>query len=477
VVVFNVTEKVMTEQRLISEEVMIDSIGRSLEVALSLQSAIQSERGDVSLIQNAVEKYQRNQRIRELTVVDRDFKVIAQVNARNIGKKISDVSLSQSILLGKKIMSSSSWKGERVIIASSPLYQEKGIIGGFKVKISLSDLDKSVSQSRTIVILYISFAAFLIILFGTFLLNRYMVKPIEKLIKFTGEISEGEFQSKATINEKNEIGKLSLSLNRMAERLSADKKRIDEYISSLKETNLRLKEAQEEVLRSEKLASLGRLSAGIAHEIGNPLGVIQGYIGILLKGVEDREEMRDYFKRIDIQINRINRIINELLDYSRTTPAEFSPVDVNQVIKESISLTSLQKPSPEIKLNLQLRDHLPPVLAHGHQLLQVMVNFILNAQDALLEGGEITISTQRLEEDIAIEVSDTGVGIREEDLHKIFDPFYTTKVPGQGTGLGLAISLRIIESFRGKIKVASNPGRGTTFTLLLPFIKGGRNGT
>jgi signal transduction histidine kinase len=303
-----------------------------------------------------------------------------------------------------------------------------------------------------------------------------LVKPIERLITFTGEISEGEFQSKAVIDEKNEIGKLSLSLNRMAERLNEDKQSIEDYISSLQETNQKLRQAQEEVLRSEKLASLGRLSAGIAHEIGNPLGVILGYVGMLLKGIEDREEMKDYFKRIEIEINRINRFINELLDYSRISPSEFVPVDVNEIIRESFRLTSFQKPDQDIKLDLDLSDHLPLILANGYQLLQIMVNFILNAQDALPEGGRITVTTKLLKEDIVIEVSDTGVGIKEEDLPKIFDPFYTSKRQGEGTGLGLAISLGIIESFGGKIRVLSSTEKGTTFTLLLPAIKGERNG-
>jgi hypothetical protein len=476
IVVFTVTGKVMTEQRMRSEEIMIDSIGRSLEAALSLGSALTIREGEASMIQNAVEEYRRNEEIQELRVVDCNFKVIANLNPYEIGGKVSDVSLSQALLLGKKVRISSPLRGERFITVSSPLYQDRSIIGGFKVKISLSDLDKSISQSRTVVISYILFAAFLIIFFGTFLLNRYLVKPIERLITFTGQISEGEFQSRSIINEKNEIGKLSLSLNQMAERLSEDKKKIEEYIASLEKTNQRLKDAQEEVLRSEKLASLGKLSTGIAHEIGNPLGVIRGYIGMLLKEEEIRKEIRDYFRRMEIEIDRIDRIMRELLDYSRTSPAEFSRVDVNQVIMASLSLTSLQKSTQDIKVNLVLDDHLPPVLANGQQLLQVMVNIVLNARDALPKGGEITISTHQSGGNISIEIRDNGMGIREEDVPKIFDPFYTTKGPGEGTGLGLAISLRIIESFRGKIKVVSNPGRGTTFTILLPAIKGGRNG-
>ena len=474
-VVFTATEKVMTEQRMKNEEIMIDSIGRSLESSLTIASAIEHGEPHPSLIQNTVEKYQRNEEIQELTVVDRDFTIIASFTPNEIGKKMSDVSLSQSILLGKKVTSSLSGRG--IVTVFSPLYQKQNIIGGFKVKISLSDIEQSLSRSRTIVILYILFSAVLIICFGTFLLSRYLVKPITRLIQFTDGISEGEFHSASVIDEKNEIGKLSYSLNRMSVRLSDDKKRIEDYISSLKEANQRLKEAQAEVLRSEKLASLGRLSAGIAHEIGNPLGVIRGYTGMLLKGGENQEEMQDYFRRIEVEIDRINRIINELLDYSRISPTESFPVDVNQVIREALSLTSLQKLPQDIKLTLRLADQIPPTLANTHQLVQVLINLILNARDAMPGGGEITIATHDAGDTITVEIGDTGAGIREEDLAKIFDPFYTTKGPGQGTGLGLAISLGIIESLGGKIKVESSPGKGTTFTLLLPALKGDRNGT
>ena len=470
VVAFTATERVMTEQMMKSEEMMVDSIGRSLESALTLSSALPGEKTE-TLIQDVVKRYQKNEEIQGITVVDRDFNIIASLKPDERGGKISDVSLSQSILLGKKVKSSPFSGG--VITVSSPLYQGKSIVGGFTVKFSLHEMEQILSRSRTTVIFYIILAAFLITLFGTFLLNRYMVKPIKKLIQFTGEISEGEFHSTSLIDEKNEIGKLSYSLNRMAERLSEDKQRIEAYISSLEKTNQRLKEAQQEVLRSEKLASLGRLSAGIAHEIGNPLGVIRGYIDMLSRGGEDREEMRDYCKRIEVEITRINRIITELLNYSRVSFDGLSEVDVNQAIREALSLISLQKPLQKIQLNLKLDNHLPPITANHHQLVQVIVNLILNARDALPEGGEIIILTQQSGENISVEIHDTGTGIREEDLPKIFDPFYTTKGPGKGTGLGLAISLRIIESLGGKISVTSKPERGTAFTIVLPAVRNG----
>jgi hypothetical protein len=453
-----------------SEEMMVDSIGRSLESSLTLASALQGGDKTNMLIQNVVNGYQKNEEIQGITVIDRDFNIIADLlQPHKRRQKISDVSLSQSILLGKKIKSSSFSGG--VMTMSSPLYQGETIVGGFKVTIALNEMQQILSRARTMVIFYIFLAAFLITLFGTFLLNRYMVKPIEKLIQFTKEISEGEFHSTSLIHEKNEIGKLSYSLNRMAERLGEDKKRIEAYISSLEETNRRLEEAQEEVLRSEKLASLGRLSAGIAHEIGNPLGVIRGYIDMLARGEEGQNELKDYCKRIEAEIDRINRIIIELLDYSRVSSAGLSQVDVNQVIQEALSLTSLQKPLKKILLTLKLDEGVPSLMANHHQLVQVIVNLILNAQDALPDGGEITISTQHSEENISVEIHDTGVGIKEEDLPKIFDPFYTTKGPGKGTGLGLAISLRIIESLGGRINVASKVGKGTVFTITFPVVR------
>jgi hypothetical protein len=317
------------------------------------------------------------------------------------------------------------------------------------------------------------------------------------------------------VTSKNEIGQLISSFNRMIERLKENQENLDNHLKSLESANKQLKQAQEELIRTEKLASIGRFAAGVAHEVGNPLGAILGYASILQKNGIDREESKDYLKRIEKEIERINRIVRELLEFSRPSTFEIRDVETNKVLENSISLLSYQKNFRNIQTQLNLQPDLPMVKGDESQLSQVFINIILNGIDAMPEGGILEIKTgEHIVEDlfpsrlevpygrrrrgdpsesdyfrlrkpdllsslltkfskgdhlVKIRISDTGIGIKKEDLERIFDPFFTTKSPDKGTGLGLSISLRIVESMGGEIKVESEVGRGSTFELYFPI--------
>jgi signal transduction histidine kinase len=300
----------------------------------------------------------------------------------------------------------------------------------------------------------------------------------------------------------------------MIERLRENQENIDNYLKSLELANKKLKEAQEELIRTEKLASIGRFAAGVAHEVGNPLGAILGYTSILEKDGMDREESKDYLKRIEKEIERINRIVRELLDFARPSKFEIHDVEINKVMENTLSLISYQKIFTSIETQLELKPNLPMIKVDESQLSQVFINIILNAIDAMPGGGILRIQTEdlfiedpledsfqqfysrRRREDpiesdysrlrkldpvstvlakfqkgerlVKIRISDTGVGIEREDLERIFDPFFTTKEPDKGTGLGLSISLRIVESMGGKIRVESEVGKGSAFEIYFP---------
>jgi signal transduction histidine kinase len=267
----------------------------------------------------------------------------------------------------------------------------------------------------------------------------------------------------------------------MLKRIADHKKRLEAQVLSLEEANLELKKAREEVIRSEKLSSLGRLAAGVAHEVGNPIGAILGYTNLLMDHAGDDEEAMDYLKRIEKEVTRTNTIVRELLDFSRPSPSEPAPVDVNDLITESTSFLAHQKLMESVDIETVLHQGVGKVWADANQLKQVLVNLMLNAGDAMAGGGSLTVTAGQVpteqegvdidesrRERVQISVSDTGKGIASSELNKIFDPFYTTKPPGKGTGLGLAISLRIIESFGGSIHVKSTEGEGSTFTIELP---------
>jgi hypothetical protein len=282
---------------------------------------------------------------------------------------------------------------------------------------------------------------------------------------------------------RNQIGTLAASLSGMSEKLREYKQAVDHYIQSLKESNRELRRAQEELIRSEKLSSVGRLAAGVAHEIGNPIGIILGYLEILRRSLSHADENADALARVESEVLRIDRIIRELLSFARPAPVSLHPVAVNTVVEEAIALISHQKEIRTIALEKQLDGSLPPVMADESQLKQVMINLFINAMDAMQGGGTLTIATGRTNGSsaapgssapgpaVSITVSDTGTGIAAESLKNIFDPFFTTKSPGKGNGLGLSVCLRIIETFAGTIAVKSSPGAGSTFTVSLPAVQ------
>jgi two-component system NtrC family sensor kinase len=408
----------------------------------------------------------------------------------------------------------------RDLIVFSPLSIEGKVVGGLRLDLSLADVMATILESQRLVVLFIIIYSLVLIGFGSLLLSRVIVNPIKNLVNFTGKIRDGYFDQKIEVTAKNEIGQLMESFNQMAERLGENKRRLEDHIRSLETTNKRLQRAQEDLLISEKLASIGRLAAGVAHEVGNPLGAILGYTKILQEGMDSREEELSYLRRIEREIDRINHIVRELLDFSKPAKFEIQELDANATIENTISLVSHQKSFKQIETKLELEPDLPPVKADESQLQQVLVNLFLNAADAMPGGGTLSVKTEEIvvsrgteagfeaifprrrksdpdksdyshlrkfkplpliydkytEGDrlVRINVSDTGCGIKKGDLQKIFDPFFTTKPPGKGTGLGLSISLRIIEFFNGEIKVESQVGRGSTFAILLPCLEAGR---
>ncbi|MCK5254398.1 MAG: HAMP domain-containing protein, partial [Deltaproteobacteria bacterium] len=340
--------------------------------------------------------------------------------------------------------------GKEHLAISAPFFRGNKIMGALKIMLPLDDVEEGMVDYRQTVLLFTISTAFTFIIIGSFLLTRYLVKPLERMIKATEDITEGYFPQNMEPTGRNEIGTLSASLSRMSHKLKEDKKQIEQYIKSLEDSNKKLKKAQDEVLRSEKLASVGKLAAGIAHEIGNPIGIIIGYVEILRQNTSPKEENLDMLKRVENEIMRIDKIIRELLGFSHPSKAALHPIQLNPLIEEAASLISHQKAFHDIELDLRLQDGLPFITADEQQFQQVMINLFINAMDAMQGGGGLTVVTEQYNDrqnpsntssnssDVRITVKDTGVGIEENHLNEIFDPFYTTKSPGKGTGLGLS---------------------------------------
>ena len=371
-----------------------------------------------------------------------------------------------------------------LLTITAPIHDGDRCIAAAIIPVPMDEVSQRLKESRLLIWFYIGLNVLVLVVFGNFILSKIVIKPIKRLVKMADHFEQTELASIMVKSERNEIVHLTVALNRMVKRLAEHKERLEAHIRSLKAANLELKQARQEVIRSEKLSSLGRLSAGVAHEIGNPIGAILGYTNLLMDHVADKDEAMDYLNRIEKEVTRINALVRELLDFSRPMPAQLSAEDVNAIVSDSESFLSRQRLMASIEMETELEDDVGTVWVDANQLKQVLLNLILNARDAIEGDGRVTISTRRKapvteEADlgepsggfIEIAVSDTGKGIPAEEVDKIFDPFYTTKPPGEGTGLGLAISLRIVEGFGGSIDVQSTEGKGSTFTIRLPLYE------
>jgi signal transduction histidine kinase/FixJ family two-component response regulator len=245
----------------------------------------------------------------------------------------------------------------------------------------------------------------------------------------------------------------------------------EELEKKVAERTKELEEAQAQLVQSEKLASIGQLAAGVAHELNNPISVMLGFAQAILRKLPQDDPLRKPLSTIEREGLRCKGIIQNLLDFARRSRPSLQPVDINQVLEASCVLIEHQMSLDNIVVTKGYAPNLPQVLADPNQLQQVFVNIIQNAYQAMPEGGTLRLVTRALGDEVQIIFSDTGVGIPPENLKRIFDPFFTTKEVGQGTGLGLSVSYGIVEQHGGTIEVESKVGAGTTFIVKLPIMK------
>ena len=230
-------------------------------------------------------------------------------------------------------------------------------------------------------------------------------------------------------------------------------------------------ELERRLVQADKLSSIGLLAAGVAHEVNTPLAVISTYAQLLAKQVSGDDQKSKLLEKIAKQTFRASEIVNSLLNFSRTSPAEFDDVDLNRVVVETISLVSHQLERAKVQVQLNLMPHLPAIKGNAGKLQQVFLNLVLNARDAMDAGGRLTITSSATDDSARIEVTDTGQGISSENLSRIYDPFFTTKMARKGTGLGLSVTYGIVREHGGSIEVQSEPGAGTLFHLEFPFAQ------
>jgi two-component system NtrC family sensor kinase len=246
-------------------------------------------------------------------------------------------------------------------------------------------------------------------------------------------------------------------------------KRFNEELERRVEERTReLQAARDQLVQSEKLAAIGELAAGVAHEINNPIGVILGFAQVLLRRTSEESPIYKPLSTIEREGLRCKRIVQDLLDFARQSKAAPRRLNVNGVLEATCTLMLHQRNADKVQLIQEYADDLPEVIADENQLQQVFFNLMLNAYQAMPEGGQLHLASQAMDDEVHVVFADTGQGISEENLKRIFDPFFTTKEVGQGTGLGLSISYGIIEQHGGTIEVESTPGTGAKFIVKLP---------
>ncbi|HUQ30969.1 MAG TPA: ATP-binding protein [Pyrinomonadaceae bacterium] len=288
------------------------------------------------------------------------------------------------------------------------------------------------------------------------LIIRTISRPVRRLTEAAVEVAGGDYGTEVALESNDEMGLLAASFNEMSRKMAAD-------IEQLRQLN-------EHLIRTEKLAAAGTLAAGVAHEVNNPLASISSLIQMLQVRHAADAETSEMLRLISAQIARITQVLRDMMDFARTRQPERTPLDINHVIEASLRLASFDKAFQRLKLSTATDPDAPPVNADRDQLQQVFLNLLLNARDAMPEGGEILVTTRYdpLAVEIIIEIRDTGTGIAPEHLQHIFDPFFTTKPTGTGTGLGLAVCYGIITAHDGRIEISTNDGRGTCVRVTLP---------
>ncbi len=303
-----------------------------------------------------------------------------------------------------------------------------------------------------------------------------IINPLQKMVVATQKISAGDLTHKLEVSSKDEIGYLADSFNQMTADLEAANEKLIEWGKTLEkkveERTKELTEMQAHLIQSEKLASLGKLAAGIAHEINNPLGGVLIYSHLLLEDTDENSPYYENLKKIVKETSRCKDIVKGLLEFARPKEPEMSLVNIDEIVERSLSIMECQALFQNIKIKKFYVSNLPKIVADSAQLQQVFVNIILNAAEAMNGNGILTISTSLNGDGTFIEIkfSDTGHGIKEEDQKRLFEPFFTTKEVGKGTGLGLAISYSIIQKHQGTIEVKSEVGKGSTFNVRLPVM-------
>jgi len=328
------------------------------------------------------------------------------------------------------------------------------------------------SRSLTEVMgLYFALLAVALTLGIYWVITALIVRPLDALRAAAHRVAEGSRQFSLPVMPAKELALLGQSIKAMTNRLLEEETELRGRIEEVNEKSEHLRQAQDRLVRSERLASVGRLAAGLAHEIGNPIAAVMGFQELLLQGGLSPEESRDFLQRMQRETERIHRILRDLLDFARPSAHGIragEPGDVTQAIHEACDLVRPQKGWKSLELVLELAPHLELVSLERERIVQLLLNLLLNAGDAVGETGKIVLRAEPSQLGVKLSVTDDGPGVASEVRARLFEPFVSTKEVGKGTGLGLAVCRGLVEGVGGRISLEEKEGSGACFVCELP---------
>jgi two-component system NtrC family sensor kinase len=366
--------------------------------------------------------------------------VISKDGKRAVGTRVSKEVATQVLEKGKPWIDRAFVVNNWYITAYEPIKNMRGRVIGILYVGILEQKYDDIKKHTLLIFLLITLAGIVASFILAYILSLNITGPLKKLVTASGQLAEGKLYSRVHCDYNDELGDLGRSFNAMA--------------SSIEEREEKLKEhATQEVMRSEKLATLGQLAASVAHEINNPLAIIMGRAEFLASEIENESE-------------KAASTVQRFLTFARQSEPELKYVNINKLLENSIGLAGHLAIMEKVTLEKELGEDVPVILIDPRLIEQVFINLILNAIQSMRAGGKLTVCSERKGGSVEIRFSDTGSGISKENIAKIFDPFFTTKKAG--TGLGLAICRQIIEKHNGAIRIESEVGNGTTVYVTLP---------
>ncbi len=358
---------------------------------------------------------------------------------------------------------------------AGPADATRRLTGGETLRVWLPTSSFSDARRRTLFLSYLGLTAVAVLLLSYLLMTYFIVRPVDSVRHASERLALGRLNTRVPVKGAAEVARLASAFNEMAAQLRADRSALQERLEELEATTAELEAAQNQVIRSARLAAVGQLSAGVAHEIGNPLTAIRGLAELLQTSELEEGERQEFVARLQNEAERIHRTIRDLLDFSRHDPEDeelgAGSADLADVITDTVRLLDRQQRFVDIDIELAMAPGLPAVRGNHERLRQLVLNLLFNAADALSGKGRIEIRTEvdASGNAVSLFVSDDGPGIDPKVFDELFDPFVTTKPAGKGTGLGLAVCDTIVERLGGSIQAQNLEQRGACFRVSLPL--------